>query len=199
MRRLAVVVSATATAMLLAAAPAQSLEYVSALEVGGQNTQGGADAMCPENKHVTGGGVFSNVAYNTTTINDSHPIDGDDADLIPDDGWRGTFDNPTSASPNLTTLAICGKAEPEYRSKPFATHSSVTTRPCPSGTKPSGGGVSTDGTLAQESRIISSFPGDGTDSNSKPDGWVGYGEAAGLAQIPARVYAARPNAARSKR
>jgi hypothetical protein len=174
---------------LALAAPASALEYVSVLEVGGQNAQTETDAMCPEGKHVTGGGGFSNQPYDTTTINDSYPIDGPDANTEPDDGWRGTFDNPTSAFPNFTTMAICGKGLPKYRSKAFATHQVVTTRSCPKGSKPSGGGVSIDGTLAQESRITRSIPGDGLDENLKPDSWVGYGEAAGLAQIPARVYA----------
>jgi hypothetical protein len=176
------------SAALAAAAPAPALEYVSAQVVGGQNAQGGTDVMCPNGKHVTGGGVFSNTGYDQTTVNDSVPIDGADADSKPDDGWRGTFDNPTTGFPNLTVLAICGKAMPKYRSVPFETHGSVTTAPCSKRTKPIGGGVSTEGTLAQASRVISSYPGDGLDANSRPEYWIGYGEADGLAHIPARVH-----------
>lgn len=185
----ATVIAAAALGVALAwSPPAFALKYVSVQEVGGQNAQTETDAMCPGSKHVTGGGVFSNLGYDTTTVNDSYPIDGPDADGKPDDGWRGTFDNPTSSFPNVTTMAICGKGLPKYRSMAFETHQSVTTRACPKATKPSGGGVSIDGTLAQDSRITNSYPVDGLDQNTTPESWVGYGEAAGLAHIPARVY-----------
>jgi hypothetical protein len=188
-----VVVILACTVFVVAApsAPAASLKYVSERngDVGG-GAQGGVDAMCPRDRHVLGGGTSSSGAWNETTINDSYPIDGDDVDTTPDDGWRSTIDNKAGDPRGVTSLAICAKGKtPKYRSTDFVSVDLAGVAGCPAGTSPSGGGVSSEGTYVQNSFVTETWPVDSDDSDDRPDSWQGRTDAAGFANIASTVYA----------
>jgi hypothetical protein len=68
---------------------------------------GESSVPCPDNTHVTGGGVTTEgVAFHPMTI--SSPFDGTDPNGRPDNGWQGEFDNYSNSDPGvITTYAIC--------------------------------------------------------------------------------------------
>jgi len=153
-------------------------------------TQGTADAMCPEDRRLTGGGAFSSGAYGETTLNDSHPIDGPDADTKPDDGWRATLDNTTGGFRSLTSLAICAKGiKTRYVPVDFVSQSVAGIAECPGAFRLSGGGVSSEGTFAQPTVITNSTPYDGLDDDGRPESWIGRTAQPSFLNISSTVYA----------
>lgn len=189
--RVGIAGTAGVIAALALAAPAHalSLRYVSTQESVTGNTQDGVDALYPEDRHVTGGGAFSSGDYDETTIKDSYPIDGLDDDTKPDDGWRVTMDNNTAGFRSVTSLAICAKSQPRYRTADFVSSGVAGIAECPRGTRPSGGGVSSEGTFAQPTIVTNSSPYDGLDRNSRPESWIGRTTQPGFAEIASRIYA----------
>ena len=72
-----------------------------------------ATAMCPSDRHVYGGGGgISNDGW----LASSFPIDSNDKDKQPDDGWKVTADKAGDTDADLEVLAICGVERPAYRS-----------------------------------------------------------------------------------
>lgn len=63
---------------------------------------------CPEGRHVVGGGVQT--TYHR--IVRSGPVDGDDADSIPDDAWQVVAENtdPLSLTVDMNAWAMCATA-----------------------------------------------------------------------------------------
>jgi hypothetical protein len=64
-------------------------------------------AKCPSGMHVTGGGAVASDggAPRGAYVSQSYPIDGSDADSVPDDGWRASFWGSTQ--PGTKVIAIC--------------------------------------------------------------------------------------------
>jgi hypothetical protein len=58
---------------------------------------------------------------------------------------------------------------------------------CPNGQHVTGGGVFSN-TGYDQTTVNDSVPIDDADADSRPEYWIGYGEADGLAHIPARVH-----------
>lgn len=59
---------------------------------------------CPPGRHVTGGGVGD---LTSIDIHVSSPIDGEDEDTIPDDGWRAYVTNDSGSRQRWFVYAIC--------------------------------------------------------------------------------------------
>ena len=68
-----------------------------------------AKASCPADMHVTGGGAKFAGAAGEGKLLSSYPVDGKDADKIPDDGWKVQGNNVSAVSQDLTAYAICMK------------------------------------------------------------------------------------------
>jgi hypothetical protein len=62
--------------------------------------------MC-HSGHVTGGGALISGAVDEAYIVASYPVDGNDHDRAPDDGWKVFALNSEGADKTLTTYAIC--------------------------------------------------------------------------------------------
>jgi len=63
--------------------------------------------LCPATSHVLGGGVkFAGPAESGLAF-ESAPIDGSDADQIPDDGWRAGVSNQTAGTEKAGVYATC--------------------------------------------------------------------------------------------
>ena len=77
---------------------------------------------CPDGTHVYSGGAVQIPPFGDSrfaTIR-SQPIDLDDADTIPDDGWRVYADNHNAdGSLYMRATAICGKRTPDYVAAPL--------------------------------------------------------------------------------
>lgn len=89
-----------------------SLKYVTTEVANPAGQQTRASAECPAaTPNVVGGGVFSSGGYNIQRVNSSNPFDGNDADAIPDDGWRADVDAfSPGGTPTITVYAICTSA-----------------------------------------------------------------------------------------
>jgi len=72
-------------------------------------TQDNAEAHCPNNYHVLGGGVSNSGPYNTEHVNDTHPTDDGDNGSAPDDNWLVHLDNISGGDQTFQVYAICGK------------------------------------------------------------------------------------------
>jgi hypothetical protein len=99
---------------------AQLTYAVAAKENPGEYTSGAeivtVHATCPSGESVTGGSLdLFDPGYQFAFA--SHPFDGDDEDVVPDDGWEGVvvdFDNPDTPSGdvyNAFVTAICGPTD----------------------------------------------------------------------------------------
>lgn len=181
---------ATATSLLIAApAHALKVKYVAQNEVVLADSLGTADAFCPKGFHVTGGGAFSNGSYNETKIQSSYPIDGDDRNTKPDDGWRSIVWNTASTARNMESQAICTDLVTKYRSRAYRPAVSLPRVECPAGTKLAGGGVRAEATFLLPSDLELSRPSDGLDQNTKPDAWFAYPDPPGMSAGSAVTYA----------
>ena len=82
--------------------------YKTDFQVIGAGQQGGGTAECPNDRHVTGGGLqASGFNGDATHVNSSFPDDDDDGNDTPDDGWTGVVDNGDNDSQTVTVYAIC--------------------------------------------------------------------------------------------
>jgi hypothetical protein len=131
-----------------------------------------------EEGHAVGGGLNSYGELNDFVLNGSYPIDSpDDADTVPDDGWRGythyygSGDGYEGAIFSVSCLA--GKA-PTYRSKTITVpdkEKAYGTVRCPKGERVLGGGIFVTG-ASSEAQVVASAPWDSGDSGKVPeDGW----------------------------
>ncbi|MGH2973510.1 MAG: hypothetical protein ACRDLL_01385 [Solirubrobacterales bacterium] len=164
-----------------AEAHASALKYVSKTKTVPStlptlNGRGVAEAQCPDSHpRVTGGGV--------KITGDNSDFDLEVASTSPDlggggpDKWLGEANNSSGSDAQMTTTAICDKGRVRYpnHGKGISPHGQATKRvSCPSGTKLTGGGVSTEGD-SPKVEVAASKPFDGPDANSTPDGWLGSG------------------------
>ena len=134
-------------------------------------------AWC-EDGHTVGGGLNSYGEHNDFALNGSYPVDSpEDADSIPDDGWRGythyygSGDGSEGAIVSASCLA--GKA-PTYRSKTVMVPGEERVygvARCPKGERTLGGGIYVTG-ATRHARVVASRPWDSSDSGKVPeDGW----------------------------
>jgi len=73
----------------------------------GAQSNGRAD--CPAGQSLTGGGVFG-AGFQQQNVNSSYPIDGPDADTVPDDSWEAFVNNNSGSASTFTVYAICTTA-----------------------------------------------------------------------------------------
>jgi len=66
-----------------------------------------AKATCKGGAHVTGGGIRMGKDGGDGIALASYPVDGKDADKVPDDGWKVQGYNRTAGTLPLTAYAIC--------------------------------------------------------------------------------------------
>ncbi len=64
-------------------------------------------ALCAPGRHVIGGGAKLSGPIAEAHLAASFPIDGSDADTIPDDGWRVIGYNDSGAGKTVTAYALC--------------------------------------------------------------------------------------------
>lgn len=74
-------------------------------------------AKCPSGMHVTGGGAVASDggAAQGAYVSQMYPIDGSDADKLPDDGWRARFWGSTQ--PGTKVIAICRYSTQTYETR----------------------------------------------------------------------------------
>ena len=181
-----------AIASLCSASPASALKvkYVEAVNVVPANSINSNDAQCPPGFKVTGGGAFSNGAFEETKLQASYPVDGEDANSKQDDAWRAVVWNTGAAAGNIESLAICAKVELKYRSEPFSLGVSAPPRvKCGKDLMPTGGGIDTGGTFPLPVDLLSSRPSDGQDEDTKPEAWFANAHPPGMATPFAETYA----------
>ena len=178
--RTTVAALAATAACLVAASPASAVKvkYVEELNVVDPDSIESVDALCPDGFSVTGGGAFSNGIYQGTKIQDSYPIDGNDNDAKPDDGWRATIWNTSASGVNTEAQAICAKLKPKYGTKTFTPSLDTGKVKCADGSSASGGGINVNESFAFSYDLISSRPSAGTSSDSWSNFVFGPGMAA---------------------
>jgi hypothetical protein len=64
-------------------------------------------ATCSPGRHVSGGGGRFTGPIGQAWLSASRPIDGSDADSVPDDGWKVTGYNASGSAKSLWALAVC--------------------------------------------------------------------------------------------
>jgi RTX calcium-binding nonapeptide repeat (4 copies) len=105
-------------------------------------------AKCPRGTHVQGGGV--GMTYGSVLVKTSMPVDRADDDSKPDDGWSVTLHFPDSSGPPERAFAeaVCAGPMPRYvAGLTTATGELTTGLECPAGTKATGAGAATEGSL----------------------------------------------------
>jgi hypothetical protein len=141
------------------------------------DTQGTTSQGCQDSP-VVGGGVYMSGSDLGTEVNSSYPYDDNDANMRPDDGWKGYGINDGSGvTQSMRVHLICPSAGSYvYRDRlfEFAPNSHRTGRQsCPGDTALAGGGVYTAGG-GLDDELIATFPFDDGDPGRKPDdGWSG--------------------------
>ena len=73
----------------------------------GNGQLGGQVVKCPNKQSATGGGAFLSGPTNQTWIDASQPVDANDNDFVPDDGWQAYGHNASGSPETLTTYVIC--------------------------------------------------------------------------------------------
>jgi hypothetical protein len=171
-------VGAVSLIVLAVAGQASALKYYSKTKavpstpptLGGR---GEVQASCPKSHpQVTGGGV--------RITGDNSNFDLEVAGTKPsgarNGGWSGEVNNSSGSTAQMTTTAICARGRYRYpaRSKLISPGVQATKKvSCPSGTKLTGGGVTTEGS-SPRMEVAASKPFDGPDGNRTPDdGWLG--------------------------
>ncbi len=81
--------------------------YISQTKVIGPLKQARAQARCPQNTHVVGGGANATGDLTQVHLNASYPRDLGDADDAPDDAWRVKADDLDPGTRTLTVHAVC--------------------------------------------------------------------------------------------
>lgn len=154
-----VVVSALAA---IAAAPAGAA--VQQVEVNDTfSGPGTVKAECPAGQHVISGGMGTFNGYGGILLTGSYPYDGRDKDAAPDDGWK--VDVTNRGGLEVAAYALCSKQRWTYVHKAFEFprfddgKGSVA---CGKGTHVISGG-------GRAGTLIGLLPGDGKDSDKRPD------------------------------
>ena len=62
---------------------------------------------CPLGYKVSGGGVQT--GSTDAIVNETRPLDGNDADAAPDDGWMSYVINPSGGDQTHSVWAVCGR------------------------------------------------------------------------------------------
>jgi hypothetical protein len=136
-------------------------------------------ANCPDGTHVLGGGAYHQSSFGGGGIQHSYPIDGNDADRKPDDGWEvGAFLGLDHE--DWTVYATCAKRHVTYVTKSYkADPNSLTQRtvPCPGSQHIVGGGEKSSFKIGQNS----AYPISGR--------WVIYEDSFESKKIPFKGYA----------
>jgi len=171
---------------LAIAAPAHALKvkYEQTVNVVDADSVESVDALCPDGFNVTGGGAFSNGAFQETKIQDSYPIDGADNDSKPDDGWRATIWNTASTGRNSEVQAMCAKTKTKYASAVLGNGNGGKSAKCPNGTTASGGGIDVNATFGFPYDLIQSAP-----NSPRPDKWSIFVFGPGMAATGVTVHA----------
>jgi hypothetical protein len=65
------------------------------------------EADCKPSEHVVGGGAKVSGPENRARLVSTFPVDGDDGDSIPDDGWQSRAYNISGTDKKVTAYAIC--------------------------------------------------------------------------------------------
>jgi len=132
-------------------------------------------AMCKPGWHVTSGSVA--IASSGSWATSSFPVDGTDAGTIRDNGWRGVGHDSLGGSGGYAVAAICAHGMSLiYRTgtpRVVAPGQPITMNVAcyPNVEHVVGGGASVSGS-ANQSRLVTSRPYDGTDPDGIPDnGW----------------------------
>ena len=60
--------------------------------------------MCASNEHVVGGGARVSGPADRSRLVTSAPVDGSDADKVPDDGWTTNVYNVSGVAKQVTPL-----------------------------------------------------------------------------------------------
>jgi hypothetical protein len=146
-------------------------------------------AKCPDGTSVLGGGETSDGAYGDITLGESHPLDDNDANGEPGDGWRLALVNNDASEHKVAITAVCAPTQVRYVSKPFTIGQNSQSHgqsKCPKGTHVYSGGWFVGYVLATSS----SFPIDAQDSDSvRDDGWSVIVDNPFAAQADAKVWA----------
>jgi len=124
--------------------------------------------------HVLGGGVEG--PYLDSHVGASVPIDGSDADKVPDDGWRGSSSLLTGSSKIMLIHYVCATGPtPTYRTTKTqvpAGYDSTLKVGCKNSQHVTGGGTIISGPVS-DSHVSVSRPIDGPDADHIPDdGWL---------------------------
>jgi hypothetical protein len=138
-----------------------------------------ADAACPGDTHVVGGGVTPASQTNVAAefwINRSSPYDGPDQDKMPDDGWFGRANNRFGHDKVMGVFAICQTGPVRYPTNTVRLApggGAVAKATCPGGTHVTNGGAAISGP-GSEAYLNSSAPFDsGKDTDRLvDDGWT---------------------------
>ena len=67
----------------------------------------GGNVLCPVGTSVVSGGGRPMTVGPDVILDSSLPIDGVDADTVPDDGWAVNYNNPTASNSNFRVNAVC--------------------------------------------------------------------------------------------
>ncbi len=156
------VLIATAALVVIAASPAGAA--VQQVEVNDTFTgPGTVKAGCPAGMHVISGGMGTFNGYGGILLTGSYPYDGRDKDSAPDDGWK--VDVTNRGGLEVAVDALCSKQRWTYVHGSFKFprfddgKGSVS---CPKGTHVISGG-------GRAGTLIGLLPGDGKDSDKRPD------------------------------
>lgn len=110
-----------------------------------QNVRSSAAVLCPDGTHAVGGGPFASGFFGEQRVAASGPIDSQDANRIPDDGWRVDMDAIGPSDQTVTAWVICHPDDDfSYVTKRFEARRDERTKGkalCPGGTFNVGGGV----------------------------------------------------------
>ncbi len=126
--------------------------------------------------HVLGAGVEG--PYLDSHVTSTTPIDGSDADHVPDDGWRGS--DALLASPGTAIMLIhysCAVGpQPAYRAAKASVlpgEQSTIKAQCPNAQHVAGGGVSLNGSVDGAHIAVSRPVDSAADADKVPDdGWL---------------------------
>ena len=127
-------------------------------------------ARCPQDTHVTGGGV--SYADPSSQSRVMAPFDGSDDNPKPDDGWRVVA--YPAGSEGVTAIAICARGSYAYRQADTAGPFDITAHiidgaNCADAESVTGGGVTVGG-ASPTARWVSGSPLDGlVDADDTPD------------------------------
>ena len=81
--------------------------YASSQDSAGPGHGASATAPCTAGTHVAGGGAKMSGPGGQVHLAGTHPVDGEDGNLVPDDGWKASGFNDSSRRRTLTTFATC--------------------------------------------------------------------------------------------